>query len=271
MITAADKKLKKLRLLLKNMGSAVIAFSGGVDSTFLAKVARETLKDKVIAVTVETPFLSKEEKRSARDMAKRIGIKHLVVGSDLPEEVMANGPDRCYECKKTIFAHLRDIAEEKGYNGVIEGSNADDSRDYRPGKVALRELKIHSPLLAAGLTKADIRGLSKLKGLETWDKPSCSCLATRIPYGETITVARLGSIDAAESFLKKLGFGQLRFRLHGDVGRIEVPKEKIPALVSKSPEIGKKLKALGVKYVCADLEGYRTGSMNEALTWKKRK
>ena len=266
-----DRKLKKLRSILKNIESAVIAFSGGVDSTFLAKIARETLKDKVIAVTVETPFLPKEEKRFARVMAKRMGMKHVILKMDLPEEVMLNGPDRCYTCKKAIFTHLRDIAGKKGYNAVIEGSNRDDFGDYRPGKVALKELKIHSPLLEAGLTKADIRGFSKLKGLETWNKPSCSCLATRIPYGEAITPAKLNSIDAAESFLKKLGFGQSRFRLHGDIGRIEVPKGNIPALVSKSTGIGKKLKSFGVKYVCADLEGYRTGSMNEALAWKKRK
>jgi uncharacterized protein len=271
MNTGADKKLKKLRCILKDLGSAVIAFSGGVDSTFLAKVARETLKDKAIAVTVATPFLSKEEKNSARTMAKSLDIKHLVRELDLPEEVMLNGPDRCYACKKTIFAYLRGIAEEKGYNAVIEGSNRDDLGDYRPGKVALKELRIHSPLLEAGFTKADIRGFSKMKGLATWDKPSCCCLATRVPYGEEITPSKLRVIDAAESFLKKLGFGQLRFRLHGDIGRIEVPREDLAGLISKSPAIGKKLKTFGVKYICADLEGYRTGSMNEALTWKKRK
>lgn len=271
MHTAVDKKLEKLRRILKDTGSAVIAFSGGVDSTFLAKMARESLKNKAVAVTVITPFLSKEEKRSARVMAKKIGIKHILKELELPEEVTDNGPNRCYECKKAVFTALCDIAKKKGFKAVIEGSNRDDLRDYRPGKVALRELKVHSPLLDAGFTKADIRGTSRREGLETWDKPSCSCLATRIPYGDAITPENLRIVDEAEDFLRKLGFGQFRVRIHGDVGRIEVTKEKLPRLLSKSAGIGKKFKSLGVKYVCADLEGYRTGSMNEALIWKKRK
>lgn len=267
----ARVKLKELRDIINDIGPAVVAFSGGVDSTFLAKVATGVLKDKLTAVTVVTPFLSAEEAKSAVRMAKKLKVEHLVYGIELTDDVLANREDRCYRCKKAVFTSIRGIAAELGRGEVIEGSNIDDRGDYRPGKKALKELMVLSPLVQAGLTKEDIRLLSKEMGLETWNKPSCSCLATRVPYGEKITLEKLLMIDKAEAFLRTLGFGNVRMRLHGGIGRIEVGPEKLPELLKKKDLVAKKLRSLGIDYICADLEGYRSGSMNEVIRWKRKK
>ena len=266
-----DGKLKKLHFILRRIGSAVIAFSGGVDSVLLAKIANDIMGERMLAVTLTSEFFPQREKLQAIRMAKKIKIKHLIRNLRLPGIVMKNTEERCYRCKRTIFSYLSRIARERGYRCVIEGSNLDDLRDFRPGRRAIEELNIRSPLQEAGFTKAEIRSLSQRMGLETWDKSSFSCLATRIAYRERITRQKLKQIEKAELFLNKLGLRNVRFRLHGDIGRIEVVQDKILLLYKNGSKIAKKLKPLGVRYVCLDLEGYRSGSMNEALKWKKKK
>jgi uncharacterized protein len=266
-----DGKLKKLHFILRRIGSAVIAFSGGVDSVFLAKIANDLMGEKILAITVASQFFPQREKLQAIRMAKKIKIKHLIRNLRLPAIVMKNTEERCYRCKKTMFSYLSRIARRRGYRCIIEGSNQDDLRDLRPGKRALEELNIRSPLQEAGFTKAEIRSLSRKMGLVTWNKPTFSCLATRIAYRERITRQKLKIIEKTELFLNKLGLRNVRFRLHGDIGRIEVVQDKILLLYKNRSKIAKKLKLLGVRYVCLDLEGYRSGSMNEALKWKKKK
>jgi pyridinium-3,5-biscarboxylic acid mononucleotide sulfurtransferase len=268
---ALNQKIKKLHRILQATDSAVVAFSGGVDSTFLSQIAKEVLKGKSLAVTVDTPLLSQKEKQYAVQLARRLKLKHLVKKVELPAKVMANPIDRCYKCKKEIFSCLLDFARRNGYAAVIEGSNHDDLKDYRPGQKALKELKIRSPLQEAGFTKAEIRSLSKRVRLETWNKPSNPCLATRVVYGERITPTKLKKIAVAENFLNSLGFNPVRVRLHGEVGRIEVDQEGILEILKKSDRITKKLKSLGFPFVCVDLSGYRSGSMNEGLLWTSKK
>ena len=225
----------------------------------------------MIAVTVVTPFLTAQERIDAIRIARKLKIKHHMRKISLPARVMRNPEDRCYQCKRVIFSSLKDYARTQGYAVVMEGSTHDDIHDYRPGERALKELKIRSPLKEAGWTKAEIRRVSRDKGLCTWDKPSCSCMATRIPYNEDITLPKLAMLTRAEDFLRKFGFYDVRVRLHGEAARIEVDQKKIPILMKNSAKIIRHLKSLGLKYICLDLEGYRAGSMNEAIIWKRRK
>ena len=268
----SDQRSEKLALLkqeLAALGKVLVAFSAGVDSTLLVKVAQEVLGTNMAAVTVRLETLPKAELRDALEFCEKHRIKHYFLTCNELEiaEFRKNPPERCYICKKYIFSQLKEAAAQVGFRHIVEGSNLDDLQDYRPGRRALEELGIHSPYMRAGLTKADIRALAKDLGLPVWDKPSSACLASRFPYGEEITKEKLAMVDKAERILADLGFKQFRVRYHGDLARIEILKEEQPKILNEqiAEYIYRSFAELGFTYTALDLKGYRSGSMNERL------
>lgn len=265
----AQQKLEYLKQYLADLGSAAVAFSSGVDSTFLLKIAHEVLGEKVIAVTASSASFPGRELEEAKEFCKEEGIRQVVFESkELEMEGFSqNPPNRCYICKKQLLLRIQSIAEENQMSCVAEGSNVDDEGDYRPGMQAVAELGVKSPLREAGLTKEEIRLLSKRMGLASWEKPSFACLASRFPYGEPITAEKLAMVGQAEELLLQLGFSQFRVRIHGSMARIEVLPEDFSRLIQEAirNQITKQFQEYGFTYVSMDLTGYRTGSMNETL------
>lgn len=267
--TNMNKKLEALQEYLKELGSVAIAFSSGVDSTFLLKVAHDVLGDQVIAVTAQSCSFPKRELEEAKAFCKKEGIKHIICESEeLQIEGFSHNPkNRCYLCKHELFEKIGNIAKENNIKYVAEGSNMDDNGDYRPGLQAVAELHVKSPLRHVELTKQEIRDLSKEIGLPTWDKQSFACLSSRFVYGEEITESKLSMVDQAEQLLLDMGFHQLRVRIHGQMARIEVmPSEFLKLMEDANREkIVSEFKKIGFSYVTLDLQGYRMGSMNETI------
>lgn len=245
----------------------IVAFSGGVDSTFLLRVANDTLGDRVIAATATSPTYPESELKDAMKLVTEMGVRHLIFDSNELEipGFSENSLKRCYFCKSELFAKLKEKASELGFSYVLDGSNSDDLKDYRPGRDAAMELGVRSPLMEAGLSKDEIRELSRELGLFTWNKPSFACLSSRFPYGTEITIDRLKRIGSCEDTLKELGFSQFRVRYHGEVARIEIPEGEMSLLLNKNvkDKLLEVFKREGFTYVTLDIEGYRTGSMNE--------
>jgi pyridinium-3,5-biscarboxylic acid mononucleotide sulfurtransferase len=259
-------KTDMLRSILTDMGGCVLGFSGGVDSTLLFAVAAELLGDRALAVTATSQTYPERELNEARELAEKIGGRHLVIVSeelDIPE-FRDNPRNRCYYCKKELFGKLREIADREGLHYVLDGTNVDDAGDHRPGRTAAAELQVRSPLEEAGFTKQNIRDLSRTLGLPTWDKPAFACLSSRFPYGTAITPARVGQVGCAEESLRELGFRTLRVRYHGSVARIELGEGEFERATGiHRDDVVRVVKAAGFTYVALDLQGYRTGAMNE--------
>ena len=262
-----NPKYENLKSILAQIGSLVVAYSGGTDSTLVLKVAHDILGEKVIALTAASASLPSADRVEAETIAAQIGAKHVLIESEETSdpEYLANTPNRCFFCKKETYGKLTAYAEKHGFRAIADGTNADDLGDFRPGRQAAQEYGIRSPLLEAGFTKAEIRQLSQELGLPNWDKPAAACLSSRIPYGTTITLAALSQVEHAESILHGLGLRQLRVRHHGQVARIEAEPVDFQLLLEHRFEIVPALKAVGYTYITLDLAGFHSGSMNDVL------
>ncbi len=264
-----NNALRHLQAILSELGRVVIAFSGGTDSTLVLQVAHDVLgEENVVALTAVSPSLPEAERQEAEALARQIGVRHILIESAefANPNYLANTPNRCFFCKEEVYGKFVAYAREHDYHAVVDGSNADDRRDHRPGRQAAKRYGIRSPLQEVGLTKAEVRQLARDLGLPNWDKPSAACLASRIPYGTPITIETLKRIEQAESILRDLGLRQLRVRHHGALARIEVDPSDFHLLVERRQEIIPLFNALGYTYVTLDLNGFRSGSMNEVLS-----
>lgn len=260
----------KLREIVESMGSLVVAFSGGIDSSLIARVAHDSLDSRAVAVTATSPTYPSYEIEEAKKTASAIGIRHILIESNELDiaEFAKNNSDRCYHCKMELFDKLKAIADELHMDNIACGTTIDDLSDYRPGIEAAKRLGVRSPLVEAGLTKAMVREISRMLGLSNWDKPSFACLSSRFPYGTEITEERLEKVGMCETYMRQLGFKQFRVRYHGEVARIEVASDELSRFMedlSLRDTIAKKFREFGFTYITLDLEGYRTGSMNEAI------
>jgi uncharacterized protein len=270
MSSELENKAQRLREIFLSMGKVLVAFSGGVDSSLLLKVAQDTLGNRnVLAVTALSPLYPERELQGVKKLIQALGARHRLIHSNELEipGFSKNPPNRCYYCKSKLFGELLDLAKEETIPVVVEGSTLDDDQDHRPGKKAMQELGIRSPLKEAGFGKTEVRELSRVLGLPTWDKPSFACLASRFPYGQEITEEGLKRVDQAEDFLFGLGFKQVRVRHYGNLARIEILTEEMGRLMNgplREKVVGH-LKGMGYHYITLDLQGFRSGSMNEVL------
>lgn len=268
-LAGIHEKERRLEEILTGLKSVVVGFSGGVDSTYLAFVANKVLGSQALCVTALSPSVPSWQPGETQALAERFGFNFMTIQSDEMQDAkyLANTPERCYFCKSELFAKLQKLAKEKGGAAVLDGTNYDDLADYRPGRQAAGQFAVRSPLLEAGLTKLDIRELSRQHGLPTWDKPAWPCLASRIPYGTAITAETLSKVDRGENLLRGFGFRIFRVRYHGEMVRLEIAPEELPNAMNLTMAaiLVKEFKALGFKYVTLDLEGYRSGALNEVL------
>jgi uncharacterized protein len=267
-----DLATKRDRLLAELAGyeSCAVAFSGGVDSALVAKAAQLALGERAVAVTGTSASLAEGELEAARDLAREIGIRHQVIDTQefADADYLRNSPDRCFHCKTELYTQLEGLAEKLGVRAIANGANLDDQGDYRPGMLAARQHDVRSPLAVCGLNKADVRKLAAHWQLPVWDKPASPCLSSRIAYGQAVTPERVGMVDRAEQFLRAQGFRELRVRYHGDdLARVEVPLDELPRLAEPGLRevVVESLRALGFKYVTLDLEGFRSGSLNQII------
>jgi pyridinium-3,5-biscarboxylic acid mononucleotide sulfurtransferase len=262
---ASEGKLRHMKASLSGLGGAVVAFSAGVDSTFVLAVAREVLGDGALALTAHSPSVPQAEREDARALARRLGARHVEVTSQELDDpgYVANGTDRCFYCKRELYRLCEEAARREGLSTVLDGFNADDRRDHRPGHRAAEQRAVRSPLAEAGLTKDEVRAWSEAYGLPTWDKPQMACLASRLPYGTAVTAERLAQVERAEAALRALGLRSFRVRYHGDIGRVEVAADEMERAFMARAELARAVRQAGFKMAVLDLEPFRTGRMNE--------